>query len=246
MMSESNTPVLLSAARTPFLESAGAYSELMSYELGAIAIDSLMQQSAIAPDQIEQVVMGTVLHEINTTNVAREAMLKAGLRSSTPAYTVAMAGISPNIAAMNLCNEVALGRLSAGIAGGTENFSDVPIRLSQNIRRTMMKIRQSKGIGRLKHLGRLRPRDLLFDLPASADYTTGLTMGEACEAMHRRFAIGRQRSDEFALRSHTLAAQATAQGHYGEQISPVHIGSAVVREDNSVRADTSMEKLQTL
>jgi acetyl-CoA acetyltransferase family protein len=247
MISKSNTPVLLSAARTPFLESAGAYSELMSYELGAIAIDGLMQQSAVAPDQIDQVVMGTVLHEINTTNVAREAMLKAGLPSATPAYTVAMAGISPNIAAMNLCSEVALGRMSFGIAGGTENFSDVPIRLSQNIRRTMMKIRQSKGIGRqLKHLGRLRPQDLWLDLPASADYTTGLTMGEACEAMHRRFNIERQHSDEFALRSHTLAAQATQQGNYREQITPVHIGNTIVLEDNSIRADTSMEKLQKL
>lgn len=247
MISKRNTPVLLGAVRTPFLESAGAYSELMSYELGAIAIDGLMQTSAVAPEQIEQVVMGTVLHEINTTNVAREAMLKAGLPSTIPGYTVAMAGISPNIAAMNLCNEVALGRMSLGIAGGTENFSDVPIRLSQNIRRTVMKMRQSKGIGgRLRHLGRLRPRDLSLDLPASADYTTGLTMGEACEAMCRRFNIARQHSDDFALRSHTLAAQATQQGDYQEQITPVLIGTTTVREDNSIRADTSMEKLQKL
>ena len=153
---EHRLPVILAGARTPFLDSAGLYAELMSYELGAHALRGLLDRSDVDPARIELVIMGTVLHEIETTNVAREAMLAAGLPSRIPAYTVAMAGISPNVGVMNLCDQIALGRLDLGIAAGTENFSDVPVRLSQNIRRSLMKLRQRKGTReRLKVLGDL-------------------------------------------------------------------------------------------
>ncbi|MFZ5601117.1 MAG: thiolase family protein [Pseudomonadota bacterium] len=242
-----NWPVLVAAARTPFLESAGAYSELMSYELGACALRGLMERVALDPQLIELVVMGTVLHEINTTNVAREAMLSAGLPPSIPAYTVAMAGISPSVGVMNICNEIALGRMQFGIAGGTENFSDVPIRLSQKIRRTLMKVRQSRDSReRVKLLAQLRPWDLKLDLPMSADYTTGLSMGSACEAMVRTFGASRADSDAFTAHSHSAAAAATQAGHYRAQIVPVKTHSANVTDDNSVRPDTSVEKLARL
>ena len=210
---KNNLPVLVSGARTAFLESAGAYWELMSYELGALALKGLIERSGIAPNLVEQVVMGTVLHEINTTNVAREISLQAELSPAIPAYTVAMAGLSPNIGIMNICNEIALGRIGFGVAGGTENFSDVPIRLSQNVRRTMMKIRQTRSNKeKIKHLSKLRPRDLALDLPSSSDFTTGLTMGSACEAMADTFGVSRNDSDQFAVQSHQRALHAQSLG----------------------------------
>lgn len=239
------TPVLLQASRTPFLESAGAYSVLMNYELGAIALNNLLEKVNIDPVHIEQIIMGTVLQEIHTPNIARESMLKADFPSSIPAYTTVMAGISPNIAAMNLCNEIALGRVQLGIAGGTENFSDVPIRLSQNIRRTAMKIHQSKGVRRqIKQLGQLRPRDFMLDIPSSSDFTTQLTMGESCEAMRSLTNISRQQCDEYAMRSHLLAAKAAEQ--HQTQIDPVYIGKQTINKDNSIRKDTNLSKLSTL
>lgn len=242
-----HTPVLVAATRTPFLDSAGAYSELMSYELAAFALRGLLDKVDLDPTLVELVVMGTVLHEINTTNVAREAMLKAGLPPAIPAYTVAMAGISPSVGVMNIASEIALGRMKFGIAGGTENFSDVPIRLSQKIRRTLMKVRQSRDNGeRLKLLAQLRPWDLKLDLPMSADYTTGLTMGAACEAMVRTFGASRAESDAFAARSHIQAAAATQAGHYRAQITPVPTQSGIVSDDNSIRPDTTAEKLARL
>lgn len=242
-----NRPVLVAGARTPFLESAGAYSELMSYELGALALHGLVERAGIDPELVEQVVVGTVLHEIDTTNVAREIMLQAGLSSTTPAYTVAMAGLSPNVGIMNICNEIALGRLGFGIAGGTENFSDVPIRLSQRFRRTMMKIRQSRSNkDKIKHIAKLRPRDFSLDLPSSSDFTTGLTMGSSCEAMVKTFGATREASDRFALQSHQRALQAQTRGTYAEQIIPLQIGTHSVNQDNSIRPDTSLEKLGAL
>ena len=203
---------------------------------------------ALDPRQLGLVVMGTVLHEINTTNVARESMLAAGLPSRVPAYTVAMAGISPNVGVVNLCDQVMLGRLQAGIAGGTENFSDVPIRLGRGVRRAAMRARQAKTTGeRLRALGLIGLRDLGLDLPASADFTTGLTMGSACEAMARKFGASREESDAFAAASHARAVAAQVAGRFRSQLVPVTIdGTAHEFTDNTPRADATTEKLAKL
>lgn len=241
-----NLPVITAGVRTPFLDSAGAYASLMSHELGAAALRGLMTQADVDPAGIDLVTMGTVLHEVETTNVAREAMLAAGLPSRIPAYTVAMAGISPSVGVMNLCSEIALGRLRSGIAAGTENFSDVPVRLSQNIRRTLMKLRQRKDArARLAALAALRPWDLFrLDIPTGSDFTTGMTMGVACEAMVRRYGVTRADSDAFAARSHALAVAAQAAGHHAAQIVPVTgEGGVVARADNTPRADATAERL---
>lgn len=241
-------PVILAGARTPFLDSAGLYAELMSYELGAHALRGLLDRAELDPAQVELVIMGTVLHEIETTNVAREAMLAAGLPSRIPAYTVAMAGISPNVGVMNLCDQIALGRLDLGIAAGTENFSDVPVRLSQNIRRSLMKLRQRKSTReRLKVLGGLRPSDLSFDIPTGSDYTTGMTMGVACEAMVRKFGLSRAECDQYTARSHAGAIAATKSGHYADQIVPVTIDARqMASTDNTPRADATEARLASL
>ncbi|MEQ8511935.1 MAG: thiolase family protein [Algiphilus sp.] len=241
-------PVLVAGTRTPFLESAGLYAELMSYELGSFSLAALLDRSGVPADAIELVVMGTVLHEVETTNVAREAMLAAGLHSRTPAYTVAMAGISPNVGFVNIADQIALGRLKLGIAAGTENFSDIPIRLSQNIRRGLMKLRQRKQLGeRLKVLASLRPGDLTLEIPQSSDYTTGLTMGEACERMVKGYGATREASDRYAAEAHARAIAARDDGRHASQIAPVrNKAGALAEHDNSPRADASVERLAGL
>lgn len=241
-------PVLVAGARTAFLESAGLYSPLWSYELGAQALIGLMHKVDIDPQDLGLVVMGTVLHEINTTNVARECMLAAGLPSRVPAYTVAMAGISPSVGVVNLVDQILLGRLDAGIAGGTENFSDVPVRLGRGIRRALMKMRQARtGAERWQALSLLSANDLKLDLPSSSDFTTGLTMGQACEAMVHKFGATRADSDAFAARSHAQAIAATAAGRYRDQIVPVTIdGLRHEPGDNTARADATPQTLARL
>ena len=243
---EERLPVIAAGARTPFLESAGAYADLMSYELGARALEGLLGRTGLPADAAEMVIMGTVVHEIETTNVAREAMLAAGMPSRTPAYTVAMAGISPNVGVMNLCAQIALGRLELGIAGGTENFSDVPVRLSQKIRRSLMKLRQRRDTKeRLKVLASLRPSDLKLDIPEGIDYTTGMTMGVACERMVQGHGASREASDAFAADSHARAIAARTQ--LAEQITPVlNKAGERVEDDDGPRADATSERLAKL
>jgi len=241
-------PVLVAGTRTPFLESAGQYAELMSYQLGSFSVAALLERSGVPADAIDLVTMGTVLHEVETTNVAREAMLAAGMNSRTPAYTVAMAGISPNVGFINISDQIALGRLKLGIAAGTENFSDIPIRLSQNIRRSLMKIRQRKQLReRLKVLASLRPGDLSLDVPQSSDYTTGLTMGAACERMVKGYGSTREAADRFAAAGHERAVQAQRDGRHASQIAPLRNPVGEWAEvDNSPREDATFERLSRL
>lgn len=237
---------LIASARTPFLNTATAYSPLMSYELAAYAIQGVMQRCPRAIDDLGLVVLGTVLHEVNTTNVAREAMLKAGLSSRIPAYTVAMAGISPNVGVSNICDMILLGRIKVGLAGGTDNFSDVPIRLSQPIRRSAMKLRNQSTIsGYLNAIKSLRFKDLSLDIPKSADYTTKLTMGQSCEAMGRRFGVSRLTSDEYTLQGQRNATQAIEQGLLAAQIVPITIDGQQVRQDQPPRV-SSLAQLAAL
>lgn len=241
-------PVIIDGARTPFMESGGAYDSLMSWELGAAAIAGVLEKSGVDAAQVDLVVMGTVLHEVETSNVARESMLGAGLLSTTPAYTVSMAGLSPAVALTGLCDQIALGRVSIGIAGGTENFSDIPVRLGRNLRRAAFKLYQDRSAGNLlRVLRKLRPGDLKLELPTGADYTTHKTMGVLCEAMVAKFSIDRIDADAFAASSHSKALAAWQAGHYDRDIVPMKLadGSTVSR-DNSPRADATAARLGRL
>lgn len=247
--SHDRLPVILRGVRTPFMETAGAYAKLMSYELGARAIAGLVEKTGIDAARVDVVAMGTVVHEVETTNVARECMLGAGLPSGIPAFTLSMAGLSPNIAVGTVCDMIALGRAELAIAGGTETFSDPPVRVRQAMRRGLMKLNQDASAKTaLGVLRTLRPRDLLPEMPSATDFTTKQTMGACTEAMVQKFGVGREDSDRYAARSHALAVQAWEQGRYSEDIVPVQVAGRrdPVTRDDSMRSDASADKLARL
>jgi acetyl-CoA acyltransferase len=111
-----------------------------------------------------------------------------------------------------------------------------------------MRLRQARtGQQRLSALGMLRLRDLALDMPSSSDFTTGLTMGSACEAMARKFGASRADSDVFAALSHARAVAAIDAGRYKDQIVPVTIeGRECDIVDNTPRRDATVEKLSRL
>lgn len=248
MSSAATTPVIVAGVRTPFLETAGAYRNMMAHELGAAAMAGLLQRALWDPAHLDIVAMGIVVHEINTTNVAREAMLGAGVPSTVPAFTTSMAGLSPNMAVTNVCDMIRAGRISAAVAGGMETFSDMPIRLSARMRRLLMQLRQARSTkARLKALAGLRPADFTLDIPKSADFTTGQTMGASVEAMARRYPVTREEVDRFALQSHQRALRSIADGWHAADIVAVSTpDGASVSADNSPRADMTAAGLARL
>ena len=110
------------------------------------------------------------------------------------------------------------------IAGGTETLSDVPIRVSRPIRERLVASRKVKGVGGwLGLLKGLKLRDLAPEVPAIADFSTGLTMGQNAERLAKRIGISRADQDDYALTSHHRAAEATRAGKLLPQIVPARV-----------------------
>ncbi|MEX0820836.1 MAG: acetyl-CoA C-acyltransferase [Rhodothermales bacterium] len=241
--------VFVDGCRTPFLRSGTAYADLKAYDLGRTVLKRLLTRTGMDPERADRVIMGCVVQDVDTTNVARECALAAGFPARVPAFTVTMACISSNQAISSGVDLIRSGQADVVVAGGTETLSDLPIRLSKNLRSRLIKARKYKSpADYLNLLKGLSPKDLLPDVPSISEYSTGETMGESADKLAAMFGVSREAQDEYALRSHHRAAGAWSNGSIGDEVVPVSVPPDFepIERDNGFRADTSMEKLRGL
>lgn len=241
--------VLIDGCRTPFLRSGSDYMDLMSYQLGQFAIKGLLIKTGIDPKIVDSVVMGCVIANIKTPNVAREAALTAGIPNSTPCHTVSQACISANRAIADGCLEIMTGQSEIVIAGGIDHTSDTPIQFPRKMRKKLFKAQRLKTMmDNLKFVFSLRPSDFAPERPQVAEYTTNRVMGQDCDIMAASFGVTRDEQDEFAVRSHQLAAKAHEAGHLPEEMVDVSLPPKFkpITRDNGVRGNSTLEKVAKL
>lgn len=241
--------VIVDGCRIPFQRSGTNYNDMMAYDLGRMAINGLIARNPVDPKEIDRVIMGTVIQEVKTSNVARESALGAGIPDSVPAFTTTMACISSNQAIASGVDLIRTGQARIILAGGTETMSDIPVRFRKKFRQKVLEARKyKKPTDFLKFFKGLGFKDLLPELPAIAEFSTGEVMGESADRMSARFGISRNDQDKYAMRSHHLAAKATEEGLLDEELIPAKLPPKfeVVKQDNGFREDTSMEKLGKL
>ena len=241
--------VVVDGVRTPFLRSQTGFDGLMAYELGAMAVSGLLARTGIDPALVDRLIFGTVIAETSTSNLAREVGLAAGLPKECPAHTVTAACISSNVAISSGAEAISSGGADLVIAGGAETLSDVPIRFRRPVRKRLIQSQKARGpADYLKLLRGLRLSDLLPEVPALAEFSTGLTMGQNGERLAKRLGITREEQDAFALASHQGAARAAAAGLLASQIVPASVPPTFVpiTADNGVRGDTTLERLSRL
>lgn len=241
--------LFVDGCRTPFLRSGTAFADLRAYDLGRMALKGLLTRTGLDPARADRVIMGCVVQDVDTTNVARESALAAGFPAQVPAYTVTMACISSNQAISSAVDLVRSDQAEVVVAGGTETLSDLPIRLSKKLRTKLIEARKYKSpADYLDFVKGLSPKDLLPEIPSISEYSTGETMGESADKLAAMFDVSREAQDEYALRSHRRAAEAWSNGWLREEVLPVaappHFDP--IAEDNGFRPDTSMEKLRAL
>ncbi|HET7459803.1 MAG TPA: acetyl-CoA C-acyltransferase FadI [Longimicrobium sp.] len=241
---------IVEGCRTPFAKSGSDFKDLTSTELGKMAVRELIARAELDVNEIDHVVFGTVVQSVKEPNIAREVTLGSGIPPTVPAFTVGRACASSNQAITSGAEQIALGLADVVIAGGAESLTDIPILFSPEMRNALVRASKARSMGeRLKAFATIRPRNLAPVTPAIAEPTTGLTMGESAEKMAQENGITREEQDRWALRSHQLAAAATADGRLTREIAPAYIPpkyDKVVTSDNGIRADTSLEKLSTL
>jgi acetyl-CoA acyltransferase len=241
---------VVEGCRTPFCKAGTSFQTLSAVDLGTVAVRELLNRAELDPEEVEELVFGTVIPSVTEPNLAREVTLGAGLPARVPAFTVNRACASANQAITSAAESIARGHSDIVIAGGAEVLSDVPLLVSRGLRSALLgATRARSAVAKAKALAAVRPKDLVPITPAIAEPSTGETMGESAERMAKENRITREAQDRWALRSHQLAWQGTEDGRITEEIVPTFVPpgyTEVVTRDNGIRADTSLEQLAVL
>uniref|UniRef100_A0A4W3HE22 Trifunctional enzyme subunit beta, mitochondrial n=1 Tax=Callorhinchus milii TaxID=7868 RepID=A0A4W3HE22_CALMI len=236
----------LNAVNASMFASLYKYANMMPHDLARASLQGLLRRTNIPKSAVDYIVYGTVIQEVKTSNIAREAALGAGFSDKTPSHTVTMACISSNQAMTTAFSLIASGQCDTVVAGGVEFMSDVPIRHSRKMRKTLLSLNRAKTVGqRLSLIGKIRPDYFAPELPAVAEFSSNEVMGHSADRLAAAFGISRVEQDEYALRSHILAKKAETEGLLKDVIPLKVPGNQTVMKDNGIRP-SSMEMMSKL
>jgi acetyl-CoA acyltransferase len=224
--------VIVDAARTAIGRFRGAYSGIRADHLGAHVLEGLRARNAIATSEIDDVIFGCVTQiGEQSANVARTALLSAGWPETVPGLTIDRKCGSSEVAVHMAAGQIAAGVSKVIIAGGVENMTRVPMGSNRDI--------HGEAFGHI-----LRER---FEM---------VSQGEAAERIADKWGFSRDELDDYAIRSHRRAAEACDTGRFVKEIislpvdqwaeKSIESSGAVIGRDETIRRDTSREKLSTL
>src|SRR5947209_2094735 len=230
-----HVPVIVGAARTPTGKFLGNLASFTAPQLGAIVIKEAVRRSGIAPDAIDEVIMGNVVSAGVGQSPARQAAIHSGLPVDIPAFTVNKVCGSGLKAVMLAAQAIRAGDEQAFVAGGMESMSNAPYLLTKA--RTGYRMGNGEIVDAVVHDGLW----CAFE---------NIHMGNEAEIIAEKFGVTREEQDRFSLRSHQKAAEATAAGRFKEEIVPVEVkqkkGTVVVENDEPIRGDSTMDTLTKL
>lgn len=244
-----NRVAIVAGLRTPFVKQVTAFDQIPAIDLGAMVVNELINRYELDVNLIEQFVFGQVVQMPAAPNIAREIVLTTQMKSTTDAYSVSRACATSFQSTANIADAIALGRINIGIAGGADSSSVLPFTLSKNLAATLLKLSKTKTLNqKIALLTKLKCKDLLPKSPAIAEYSTGLSMGQTAEQMAKSYQITRLQQDQFAHRSHLLAAQSWVDNKLAQQVItcyPKPFTNAVI-EDNCFRKNSILENYAKL
>ncbi len=235
---------VVGGVRIPFCRNNTDYADVGNFGMSVKVLGTLVERFGLHGVELGEVAMGAVIKHSADWNLAREVLLSSGLAPTTPGITTARACGTSLDNAIIIANKIAAGQIEAGIAGGSDTTSDVPIVYGRRLRKRLLAINRAKApLDKLKtalrgfSLGELKP-----SFPGVAEPRTGLSMGGHCEKMAREWQISRQAQDQLALDSHRKLAAAYDEGFFDSLLVPFR----GLKRDGFLRADTSMDKLAAL
>ena len=228
--------VVISAVRTPMGRFGGTLKDIASYDLGAHAIKGALDRLELSGDKIDEVILGNCRQAGNGPNPSRTASVRGGIPIDVPTQTVNMACPS-GMKTLSLASQaIRLNDSSVVMAGGMDSMSTIPY---------LLKGTRWKGF-------KMGDKVLQDGWSDSIDPLCGVGMGVTAENLAEKYGIPRKEQDEYALESHKKAARAREKGWFDEEIVPMTIPGErgaepiLFSQDESIRADTSLEKLGKL
>jgi len=220
-MADMPTPVIAKAVRTPQGKEDGVFADTRSEDLSVTLIDHILDETGLGADSIDDLMWGVAQQRgEQDNNVARVIALLSELGENTPATSINRWCASSMQAVISAADAVRAGQRDAIIAGGVESMSRVPM-----------------GGDSYNHL---HPKLAeMYNVPE-------LQMGMTAEKVAETYDVSREEQDEYALRSHQRAADATDSGRFDDEIVPVETEDGLVDEDEGIRRNTDMETLSGL
>ncbi|HET9741778.1 MAG TPA: thiolase family protein [Terriglobales bacterium] len=226
---------ILSAVRTPIGKFGGALSSLTSADMGVVAAKAALERAGVAPDQVDETIIGNARQAGGGPNVARQISIRSGVPETSPAYTVNQACASGLKSIALGFQEIAHGNMDCVLAGGSESMSRVPFYLDG-----------------ARWGFRLGNQDLVDGMYRDGFFCpmSKMVMGETAEILAREFQISREEQDQYALCSQQRAQRAIAAGRFDAEIVPVTLeskkGTQVVARDEHPLPQASIEKMSKL
>jgi acetyl-CoA C-acetyltransferase len=235
---------VIGGVRIPFCRNNTAYADVGNFGMSVKVLGSLVERYGLHGVELGEVAMGAVIKHASEWNLAREAVLSSGLAPTTPGITTARACGTSLDNAIIIANKIATGQIEAGIAGGSDTTSDVPIVLGERLRKRLLAVNRAKTWQE-----KLRTATQGFSLkelkpafPGVAEPRTGMSMGDHCEKMAKEWHIARQAQDQLALDSHRKLAAAYDAGFFEDLVVPFR----GLKRDGFLRPDSTLEKLGSL
>jgi acetyl-CoA C-acetyltransferase len=228
--------VIVSGARTPVGKFGGGLSSLTASDLGGIAIKEALQRGGVSTETVDEVILGCVLQGGQGQIPSRQAAQKAGLPWETKTETINKVCAS-GLRAITMADQIIrAGDEEVIVAGGMESMSNAPYILPK----------ARWGL----RMGDSSVKDLMVHDGLTCTFT-GVHMGIYGNDVAKEMEISRERQDEWAYRSHSLAVKAVENDVFAEEIVPVEVPQRkgdpiVVSRDESPRQDTSVESLAKL
>ena len=228
--------LILSAVRTPVGKFLGTLRAVPATRLGSIAVAESLRRAGLAPESVDEVILGNVVSAGLGQSPARQAALGAGLPPSVAALTINKVCGSGLKAVALAAQSIATGEQSVVIAGGMESMSRTPYLLAG--------VREGQRLGHGEMID-----SMIHD--GLQDAYEHFHMGCTGEIVAERWKVTRQEQDAYALQSHQKAVAAIDAGKFRDEIVPVEIAgrkgeSVRVEVDEAPRRDTSMESLARL
>lgn len=267
-MSSPRDVVIVDGLRTPFAKSGTNLAKVHPAELGRVALKELFEKTSFDPNLVDEVIIGNTGNPADAVNISRVVALNAGVPQKTSAYTVHRNCASAMESISNGFEKIRSGTMDTIVAGGTENMSQLPVLLPEKFQDLFGKLFAAKGPSQaLPLLWRLFKYDLntikalltsnqksdffpvIAVMKGLTDPFVGINMGQTAEILAKEFGISREEQDKFALRSHQLAAKASKNGIFKEEIAPFPLPPTykeTLMTDVGPRENQSLEALAKL
>ena len=232
---------LAAGVRTPFAKVDGALAGYDAIELSVPVARHMV--GLLKGGKPDFAVWGVVVPSLTFSNIAREVLMDAGIDATVPAFSTVMACSTSMVAAIEAAGMIDGDACNLALVGGVDSLSRVQVGLGQRLSDWLRKFQQARSLGqKLDHITHVELKDIRLYIPAIANRTTGLSMGEHTEITAKEWQIGRQEQDEIALQSHQHAVAGWDRGFFDDLVIPL----GEVKRDTIPRKDTSLEKLARL